>query len=333
MLAVPAVANAASGQSMYHSDLDARSFVSGDGGWEKGSGTTGLCLAPLTCPGLVNGFVSSGGTAGAGDGYLRTGILGLTGVASESRGVLRSPAFTYAGVNGEEATDVVVRISHLADVAALLSVAGNSVQYSLELVDVTAGRSLRLVDESSLRPETGWTDAPLVTLRPSQLTIGHQYRLRVITRFIYGAEVIPGGTVGYDDIELIATRDESGGGGGGGGNNGGNGGGGGGANNASAVFDGRNLFIKLQCFGVQKSGKCWDRATALKSKGGTRYTFPIQRVVKAKKGKVIRARVRFQYRKELERRNTITLRSVLGTSRKDKTKVTKFKKLNLINRG
>ena len=83
---------------------------------------------------------------------------------------------------------------------------------------------------------------------------------------------------------------------------GGNGGNGGGANNASAVFDGRNLFIKLQCFGVSKRGKCWDRATALKSKGGTRYTFPIQRVVKAKKGKVIRARVRFQYRKELERR-------------------------------
>ena len=116
----------------------------------------------------------------------------MTGVASESRGVLRSPAFTYAGVNGEEATDVVVHVSHLADVGALLSVAGNSVQYSLELVDVTAGRSLRLVDESSLRPETSWTDAPLVTLRPSQLTIGHQYRLRVITRFIYGAEVIPG---------------------------------------------------------------------------------------------------------------------------------------------
>ena len=47
---------------MYHSNLDARSFVNGDGGWEKGNGTTGLCLPPLTCPGLVNGFVSSGGT-------------------------------------------------------------------------------------------------------------------------------------------------------------------------------------------------------------------------------------------------------------------------------
>ena len=37
--------------------------------------------------------------------------------------------------------------------------------------------------------------------------------------------------------------------------------------------------------------------------------------------------------KELERRNTITLRSVLGTSRKDKSKVTKYKKLKLIDRS
>jgi hypothetical protein len=325
---------------MYHPDLNSRSFVSGDGGWEQGKGTTGLCLAPLTCPTVTNGFANHGGASGQSDGYLRTAILGLTGVASESRGTLRSPVFTYNGVNGEKPTDVVVGISHLADVGALLSVAGNSVQYSLELVDQTAGKSLRMVDEQSLRPDAGWTEAPAVTLRRGQLTIGHQYRLRIITRFIYGAEVIPGGSVGYDDVSMVATRDEGGNGGGGGGNagngNGGNGGGGGGggANNGSAVFDGRNLFIKLTCQGVSKNGKCWDRATALKSKKGTRYTFPIQRVVNAKKGKVIRARVRFQYRSELERQRTITLtlRSVLGTSRDDKSKQTKYKKLKLIKR-
>jgi hypothetical protein len=341
-IVVPAAANAASGASIYHPDLNARSFVTGDGGWEPANGNTGLCLPPLTCPSVTNGFAASGGTFGAADGYLRTSILGLTGVASESRGTLRSPVWTYTGVNGEKPTDVVAGLSHLADVGALLSVAGNSVQYSFELVDQTAGKSLRLVDEQSLRPDSGWTDAPLVTLKPGQLTIGHQYRLRIITRFIYGAEVIPGGSVGYDDVALLAIRDEStlpgGGGGGGGGNNGGGGGhngggGGGGANNGSAVFDGRNLFIKLSCQGVSKNGKCWDRATALKSKKGTRYTFPIQRVVNAKKGKVIRARVRFQFRSELERQRSITLRSVLGTSRDDKSKVTKYKKLTLIKRG
>ena len=35
--------------------------------------------------------------------------------------------------------------------------------------------------------------------------------------------------------------------------------------------------------------------------------FPIQRIVKAKKGKVIRARVRFRFRKALERRKSIIL--------------------------
>jgi hypothetical protein len=338
LIAVPAAANAASGASIYHPDLNARSFVTGDGGWEQGNGSTGLCLPPLTCPSVTNGFVNTGGTYGPADGFLRTSILGLTGVASESRGTLRSPVFTYTGVNGEKPTDVVASVTHLANVGALLSVAGNSVQFSFELVDQTSGHALRLIDEQSLRPDSGWTDAPLVTLRPGQLTIGHEYRLRIITRFIYGAEVIPGGSVGYDDVGVLAIRDEStlpgggGGGGGGGGNNGG-GGGGGGANNGSAVFDGRNLFIKLSCQGVSKHGKCWDRATALKSKKGTRYTFPIQRVVNAKKGKVIRARVRFQFRSELERQRSITLRSVLGTSRDDKSKVTKYKTLTLIKRG
>jgi hypothetical protein len=334
LIAVPGVANAASGTSNYAPDANARTFATGAGGWAQDKGSTGLCLPPLTCPAVENGFVNHGGTAGQSDGYLRTSILGLTGVASESRGTLRSPVFTYNGVNGEKPTDVALSLSHLANIGALLSVTGNSVQYSFELVDETTGKSLRLVDEQSLRPDAGWTEAPLVSLRPGQLTIGHQYRLRIITRFIYGAEVIPGGSVGYDDVALVATRDESNGGGGnGGGGNGGGGHGGGGANNGSAVFDGRNLFIKLDCRGVSKRGKCWDRATALKSKKGTRYTFPIQRVVNAKKGKVIRARVRFQFRSELERQRSITLRSVLGTSRDDKSKVTKYKKLTLIKRG
>ena len=48
---------------------------------------------------------------------------------------------------------------------------------------------------------------------------------------------------------------------------------------------------------------------------------------------MIRARVRFQYRNQLERQRSIVLRSVLKTSRKDKSKRTKFKKLQLIKRG
>ncbi len=125
-------------------------------------------------------------------------------------------------------------------------------------------------------------------------------------------------------------RNRSGGGGtpGGGGGGGGNNPGGG-----NAILDGRNLFIKLQCFGEGKNGKCLSRATALKSKDGARYTFPIQRVVPMKGGKVVRARVRFKFIKELSKQRTVVLKSVLRDNRKDQSKVTKYKKLTLIKRG
>jgi Thrombospondin type 3 repeat len=116
------------------------------------------------------------------------------------------------------------------------------------------------------------------------------------------------------------------------GSSGSNQGGGASPNNASAVLVGRQLFIKLQCFGVSEKGKCVTRATAFKSKGGTRYTFPIERVVKANKGKVVRARIRFQHLDELAQQRSIVLKSVLRETRKSKQKKTKFKELTLIKR-
>ncbi len=117
---------------------------------------------------------------------------------------------------------------------------------------------------------------------------------------------------------------------GGGGSAGGGGSGGVAGNNA--VFDGRNLFIKMRCLGVQTKGKCFSRATIFRTQGGTRYTFPIQRVVSAKKGKVVRARIRFQYRSELQELDSVTLKSVLRESRQAKERTTKFTKLTLIKR-
>lgn len=342
LFALPASAGAADvSTARYHPDQNARSFNTGSGGWAGDHGSTGLCLPPLICPLVSNGFVANGGTGGGSDGYLRTVLGALTGVGSESRAVLTGPAFTYNGVDGKDPTSITADVAHRARVGDLLSVAGNSVQFSLELVDQTSGTSQQLINGTELHPESQWTGAPQVALNPSQLTIGHRYRLKITTRFIYGAQVLPGGTVGYDDVALTAIRDRSELPGGGGGNGNGNGSGNGNngnngnnnPNNTSAVFDGRNLYIKLQCFGVSKHGKCWNRATVLKSKHGKRYTFPVQRVVKAKKGKVIRARVRFQYRNQLEHQRTITLRSVLKTSRKDKGKRTKYTKLQLIKRG
>jgi hypothetical protein len=204
----------------------------------------------------------------------------------------------------------------------------------VELIDESAGNvATRVIDHGSLAPTEGWTNSGIVSLDPGALTRGHTYHFRIISRFVYGVEALEGGSADYDDIALVAARvegdddDDDGNGG-----NGGNGGNKPGGNNA--VFDGRNLFIKLKCFGEQgDNGKCFTRATALKTKGGKRFTFPIQRVVKAKKGKVIRARVRFQFRSELEQTKSIVLKSVLRTDRDDKSKTTKFKTLKLIDRS
>ena len=358
LAAVPSQAAAVDALSIYHPDENARSFVTSDGGFTGSDSATGLCIPVLLCPSVSNSWVPTGGTGGTADGHLRTSISDLLGVAGQTNAVWTGPDFIYAGAGNQTPTAVVLTIARRVDLGALLSVVGNEANYSVELVNETAGGvATRLIDKTNLSPTAGWTRSALVAVNPADLVIGHSYRFRIISQFTYGAAVIQGGGVDYDDLILVAARQEppppvpgppgppgptgptgpggggNGGGGGGGGGTGG-GGGGGGTGGNQAVFDGRNLFIKLKCFGVKnENGKCHTRATALKKKGGTRYTFPIQRVVKAKKGKVIRARVRFRFRKKLEKQKSIVLKSVLSEDRKRTDKVTKFKKLKLIDKS
>jgi hypothetical protein len=341
---VPSTAGAADAVSVYSPDAEARSFTTTAGGFTGASESSGLCLLPpVLCPSIDNTHEPSGGTGGASDGFLSTSVRDLADVAGESRATWTGAPFTYAGAGGQPPTDVALTVTRKSNLGALLSVVGNEAEYSVELIDETAGgTAITLIDGASLAPTQGWAKSGLVAVNPAELTIGHTYRFRIVSRFVYGAEVLKGGSAGYDDLMLVATRVEGddggpggpgGPGGDGGGGNGNDGGRGGNNPGNNALFDGRNLFIKLKCFGEQKNGKCLSRATALKSKKGKRFTFPVQRVVNAKKGKVIRARVRFQFRAELERQRSIVLRSVLRTSRDDKSKTVKYKKLKLTKRG
>ena len=312
----------------YPPDLNARSFVTSDGGWEKASEATGLCDTEVTCPTVDSKFVPSGGTLGATDGYMATEVTGIAGIGSEARGVLRSPPFTYDGVAGVKPTEVALSVSHLAQVDPGISIVGNSVNFTVELVDVTAGeQAIRVIDAPLAKSDESWTAAPPASIPAGALTIGHHYRVRIITRFASGAQAFESGQVGYDDVRLVAidnrpapaAPDDDGGGKPGGGN---------------AIFDGRNLWLNLKCFGlhskVGSKDRCRVRATALAAKrGGRRYTFPVQRKVGAKKGKVVRARVRFQFRKTLETRRTVTLKSVIRANGEEKTV---YKKLKLIKR-
>src|SRR4051794_36171592 len=94
-----ATSQAATAKSDYPPGIDARTFGASVGGWQSAKFDTGLTcvLKPLTCPSLTSSWQSSGGASG--DGYIRTSIGALTGVASDSFGVWVSPAFTYNGVN------------------------------------------------------------------------------------------------------------------------------------------------------------------------------------------------------------------------------------------
>jgi hypothetical protein len=319
---VPATAGAQDAVSVYSPDPEARTFSTSTGGFTGGEASLGLCIPALTCPTVDNMHVAVGGTTG--DGFLRSEFGNIAGVAGQTFASWTGSPFVYTGAAGEKPTEVVASITRNSNLNALLDVVGNSAEYAVQLLDDSAGGQAITLIRGDLEPTGGWTKSGLVEVDRNELTIGHTYRFRIVSHLTYGAQVIAGGRADYDDLSLTASReaadDDDSRGGRPGGNN--------------AVFDGRNLFIKLRCFGEQgKNGKCLTRATALKSKKGVRYTFPIQRVVKAKKGKVIRARVRFQYRKELEQRKSIILKSVLRTDRQDKTKATDYKKLKLIDRS
>lgn len=325
---VPASAFGAEAVSDYHPDENARSFRTNAAGWEASSQTFGFCLGTLTCPEATNTFEATGGARGAGDGHIRTAFASTSGVGGTSQGTWRSPAFAYRGAGGQEATEVEFRLSKRADTATMLAAAGNSVTYSVELVDLDdGGNAVGVLENAPLAPTEGWVRTRGTGVDERDLETNHRYRIRLTTTYAYGAQVVPGGSVDYDDVRLRALRDENGDGDGDDGAGGG--GGGGGAGNGGAVLKGKNLFLKLKCLGVARSGKCKVRATALMSKRGSRVTFPIQRKVRAKKGKVVRMRVRPRFVNQLQKQDRVLVRSKVRAGEKRKVR---YKRYRLIKR-
>lgn len=325
---VPASALGAEGVSDYHPDENARSFTTSAAGWEESSETFGFCLGSLTCPAVTNTFEARGGSRGGGDGHIRTAFASTTGVGGTSQGIWRSPAFTYDGAEGRRATEVEFRLSKRADTATTLAAAGNSVTYTVELVDLSDnGNAVGVLENAPLAPTEGWVRTRGTGVDERDLEPGRRYRIRLTTTYAYGAQVVPGGSVDYDDIRLRALRDENGDGDGTDGSGGGAGGGNGGAGagNGDAVLKGRNLFLKLSCLGVVRSGKCKVRATALMSKRGARVTFPIERKVRAKKGKVVRMRVRPRFVKQLHKQDRVLVRSQIKGAGKRKVRYTRLR--------
>ena len=325
-LALPGAASAKT-VSDYHPDQGTRDFRAGAGGWESDTSSAGLCVQGLTCPVVTNSHVAGDGTGGAADGHLRVEVQNLAGADATARGIWRSPSFEYTGVGGQEPTELSFELAKRTELSALLATSGTAANYSVEIVEVASGVSRTVIDTAPLGAVEGWARTPQVTVKPSALTLGSRYRIKITSTFNTEAEAFPASYVDYDDVILRAVLadgaggdDGDGDGDGGGGGGDGTGGPGGNPGDGNAMLRGNRLFLRLKCLGVQKQGRCKVRAVAHASKRGARLTYPVERKIKAKRGKVVALRVRPRFVKQLTSKDKVMVRSRIKAGDRRKTR-------------
>jgi hypothetical protein len=215
LLAIPVAADAAS--SKYPPATAARGFDGGLMGWTSSSSTEGTCQSPFLCASVENSFQGSGGADGG--GYIRStykGVAGAMSVAGITTGVWQSPSFTYTGAGGAAPTALSFAMDRRASVDQILAVAGNSAEYSVQLLDLTAGgESLPLIAPRTLAGAGSWTNVRHGSIDPENLTAGHDYRIQITSRYTSGTSVLVSGSADYDNVVLDAVRKGAGNGAGG----------------------------------------------------------------------------------------------------------------------
>ncbi len=297
-LLAPALAGAAS----YPRGAEARGFHESAGGWQGSTSFEGLCVPAVNCPTVTNDFVANGGSGGQGDGYLRTRIGSLLGVGATSRGIYLSPSFKYTGASGAVPETLALDVSRRSGLASLLAVTGNSADYSVDLVDISqGGNATSVIDQQPIGDQDSWT-AKTSSLPPGGLTLGDRYRIRITSEFETGVQVVPGGSVGYDDVVLRAKRTSN------------PGGGNGGHHSLAhrlrsgigpAVRHGKRLSIRVRCPGAVRPNKCRMRVSALLKRGGPKATKTRRARLGAGKGRNVRLRVKRAHRHRVGHRHRI----------------------------
>jgi hypothetical protein len=208
--------SASAATSLYHPNETSRTFnlVGGQPhGWTSSIERDALlCIPPITCPGAQNVYSVGGGapptTSNNGSApfssYIHFRVGGVAGVATTTRSIWASPAFTYDGVAGEQPDSVSFTLDRRVRADELLQLLG-SASYSVFLDNVTAGTSLPLVDQAPITNLPNWTSIPAVSVDPSQLMIGSQYRIRIVTSIANTVSVLPTGYFDYDNAVLAAV--------------------------------------------------------------------------------------------------------------------------------
>jgi hypothetical protein len=190
----------------YPPDPVSRTFSTSAGSWTGATDTVGLlCIVPITCPDSDTDYVSSGGTGGAGDGFLRSTFGGVASVLATARTEWTSPAFSYTGAGGSTPDKVFFTMDRRANAAALLAVISGA-RYRVFLDDQAPSTPRqKILDRAALNQPT-WASAPAAEVDPGDLTVGHQYRIIIQTDVSALVGVLPTGTFDYDNVLLRANK-------------------------------------------------------------------------------------------------------------------------------
>ena len=196
-LVVPATGAAAATVDRQPAPEAARTFAAGAPGWTTAVTRGGLvCLPPIICPAVDQGFHAAGGTGGAGDGFIRTRAAQLAAVAATATGIWRSPAFTPAGPVDRATLGLALR----SDVDGLIAVLPD-VDLRVVLVDVADPDRSVTVLRRPLRDTAGFRRLS-ATLPAGAVVPGRSYRLELRTRLAAVAAVPLAVTTDFDDVEL-----------------------------------------------------------------------------------------------------------------------------------
>jgi hypothetical protein len=175
------------------------------------------CILPgVTCP-------TANAARAAKDGKFTTAVVfgGVASVAATVNHTLSAPPegalpngtpypggqFIYNGAGGSAPDSLTFTIDRAATDNGLLALGGTA-SMSVFLDDLTDGTSLNLVNARPILPAANLSTDPAVTVEPSQLTFGHRYRPRVVTRVSFPVGVLPNFIVYYSNFKLIASAED-----------------------------------------------------------------------------------------------------------------------------
>jgi hypothetical protein len=176
--------------------------------WNQSVSFEGVtCILPgVTCPSVSGGRYAFDGKFVAGVTF--SGLASVAATAVHSWITPTGVQFVYDGAGGSVPDSLSFTIDHAAKVQSLLEL-GGSATTSVFLDDLTAGTSLTVVNQRPITNQEHFATDPTVSVDPSQLTIGHKYSARVVTRVSFPVGVLPSTTIYYRNFVLTASAEDT----------------------------------------------------------------------------------------------------------------------------